>query len=958
MFDRLKDKLLNMILCREFLLILALFLCAGIMLYRIFDLQIVHGEEYQDSFVLMTKKERSISAARGNIYDRNGNLLAYNELAYFVTIEDVYESGSSKNVELNDTIYRLIKMIEYCGDDVVSDFNIYVNKNNEYEFTVSDNSLLRFLADIYGHPLTSELTYKEKSSTAEDVVNYLCDRTNFGIGTYTDPDDKKSFVPQMGYTKSEVIKMLTIRYAMSVNSYQKYIATTVATDVSERTVAVVQENAAELKGVSVEEDTIRKYNDSYYFSQIIGYTGKVSSTELETLQKSDASYRMNDIVGKAGIENVMETELHGTKGSETLYVDNTGKVQEILSRTEAVAGNDLYLTLDRDLQIAAYNILEQKIAGILVSKIINSKEYNAKLNSTSADIKIPIYDVYFALIDNSVIDTDHFDDVTAGDTEAEVYGKYVDRKASVFAKLREEFYDKKTPYNKLTKEYQNYQSYIVSMITDKGVLVSSLIDREDETYIAWRTEETISIHEYLHYCIAKGWIDTTRLNLEDQYSDSEEIYDHLVDYIFAQLDDSISFTKRLYKYMIQNDVVSGREICEILCEQNLIDIEDDERDKLFNGQKSAYQFMVNRITDLDITPAQLALDPCSGSIVITDVNNGDVLALVSYPSYDNNRMANGVDADYYAKLQNDQSTPLFNFATQERTAPGSTFKMVSATAGLCEGVISAGERINCTGIFTKVDPTQAPKCWIYPNGTHGNLTVSGAIQNSCNYFFYEVGYRLATRNGTYDSEAGLNTLAEYAGYYGLNDRSGVEIEEYAPKVSDEDPVRSAIGQGTNNYTTAQLARYVTTVANSGTCYDLTLLERLCDHNGNLLTQYEPKIRNTMDMMTESQWDAIHSGMKKVVESKSYFADYPIGVAGKTGTAQQSNSRPNHALFVAYAPYDSPEIAIATRIAFGYSSDYAAQTTERVLAYYFHLDEEDEILSGTADVAASAVIGHD
>ncbi len=947
-----------MIFCREFLLILAMLVCAGILLHRIFTLQIVRGEEYLDSFVLMTKKERSISAARGNIYDRNGNLLAYNELAYFVTIEDVYESGSSKNAQLNDTIYRLIKMIELCGDEVVSDFDIYVDENNEYAFSVTDNALLRFLADIYGHSLTSDLTYKEKTSTAEDVVNYMCSRSNFAIGTYTDPEDRNSFVPQMGYKKDEVIKMLTIRYAMSVNSYQKYIATTVATDVSQKTVAVVEENAADLKGVSVEEDTIRKYNDAVYFSQIIGYTGKVSSSELETLQQNDPSYRMNDIVGKAGIENVMETQLHGTKGSETLYVDNTGKVQEILSRTEAVAGNDLYLTLDRDLQIAAYDILEQKIAGIVVSKIINAKEYNARENSSSADIKIPIYDVYFALIDNSVIDTDHFGDPTAGDTEAEVYEKYLTRKDLVFDRLRQEFYDQKTVYNKLSKEYQNYQSYIVNMITDKGVLVSSLIDREDATYIAWRTDETISLYEYLHYCISKGWIDTTRLNLEDQYSDSEEIYDHLVDYIFTQLNTSKAFTKRLYKYMIMSDVVSGREVCEILCEQNLIDIEDEERDKLFNGQKSAYAFMVGLITNLDITPAQLALDPCSGSIVITDVNSGDVLALVSYPSYDNNRMANGVDAAYYAKLQSDQSTPLFNFATQERTAPGSTFKMVSATAGLCEGVITTGERINCTGIFTKIDPDNGPKCWIYPRGTHGNLNVSGGIQNSCNYFFYEVGYRLATRNGSYDSELGLNTLGEYAGYYGLNDRSGIEIEEYAPQISDKDPVRSAIGQGTNNYTTTQLARYVTTVANSGTCYDLTLLDRLCDHNGNLLIEYQPKVRNTMDMMEDSYWNAIHAGMKKVVESKSYFADYPIGVAGKTGTAQQSSSRPNHALFVAYAPYESPQIAIATRIAFGYSSDYAAQTTERVLAYYYHLDDEEEILSGTADSATGAAIGND
>ena len=225
-----------------------------------------------------------------------------------------------------------------------------------------------------------------------------------------------------------------------------------------------------------------------------------------------------------------------------------------------------------------------------------------------------------------------------------------------------------------------------------------------------------------------------------------------------------------------------------------------------SGSESPYTFFVNRISNLDITPAQLALDPCTGSMVITDVNNGDVLALVSYPGYDNNKMANGVDAEYYAKLRSDQSSPLINYATMQRTAPGSTFKMVSSTAGLMEGVIDTSSTITCTGVFDKLDNTNPAHCWIYPR-SHGSLNVTGAIKNSCNAFFFEVGYRLGLVGDSYHSDIGLEKLAKYADMYGLSETTGVEVTEYDPIVSNLDSTRSAIGQGTNSFTTVGLARY-------------------------------------------------------------------------------------------------------------------------------------------------------
>lgn len=952
MFERIKERVIVILTSRLTVMALVVLAMGGILAYRLFNLQIVRGAEFLEDFILQSKKTREVAAARGNIYDRNGELLAYNELAYSVKIEDVYETGRNKNRLLNANIYKLIKLIEKNGDDVITDFGIVLDENGEFAFNMTtDSRRLRFLADVYGESYVQDLSLEQQTATPDEVIEELGQR--YAIGAYEDPDDSKSkFLVGEGYTKDELLKMITIRYAMSQTAFQKYIGTTVAKDIGEETRVVIMENLSELDGVSIEEDHVRRYVDSIYFSQIIGYTGKITSEELENLNNQDLEaggdgtrYSINDIVGISGIESYMESELQGIKGIETVYVNNTGKVISIDEDEswEPVAGNDVYLTIDKDLQIAAYKILEQKIAGILLEKIRNTKEYTGNSNS-SKELYIPIYDVYFALFDNSVIDLKHMAAPEAGEYETYVYEQYLAYRETVYHTLLAELTEEKTPYNKLNKEYQVYESNIVDYLLRRGILDESLIDTTDATYIAWKTEETISLYEYLHYAIAMGWVDVSKLDLDSRYADTEEIYQKVTDSIFLILDNTSDYQKKLFKYMLKRDVINGKDVCFILCEQGKVEIAEQDVTLLYNGKLSAYDFMKNRISNLDITPAQLALDPCNGSVVITDVNTGDVLALVSYPGYDNNRMANSVDAEYFAQLQADHSNPLLNYATQYKSAPGSTFKMVSATAGLMEGFINLRTSVVCTGSFTTVTPP--PRCWTYP-GAHGSLNVTGAIRNSCNVFFYQLGYDMSCVNGAYHAEDGLEILAQYADMYGLTERSGVEISEYAPDVSDELPIMSAIGQGSNSFTTVGLARYVTTVANSGTCYNLTLLDKVMSPDGDVIVEYEPDIRNTIDL-PEEYWNAIHTGMRGVVENMSYYTDLGMAVAGKTGTAQENTNRANHALFVGYAPYENPEIAIATRIAFGYASGFSAQTSRDIIKYYYNLADEEEIITGEAD----------
>ena len=939
MFDNFLEEFKKFITSRAVIISTILVVLSCLLVYRLFSLQVINGEYYLDTFKLKIKKEKTIAAARGNIYDRNGNLLAYNELANSVTIEDVYKSGSGKSKAINDTLSRLIDIIEKNGDSVDQDFDIILNDANSFEFTVEGTALLRFLADVYGHSSINDLKYEEKTKTADEVVDDMC--KSFRVGE-TD-ETTGEFVPMKGFSKSKALKILNIRYNMSQNSYQKYIDTTVASDVSDKTVADVMENADTLEGVSIEESTARKYVDSQYFSQLLGYTGKISEDELAALSLTNSNYGMNDTVGKSGIEQAMESVLQGTKGSETVYVDNTGQVIETSNYVDSVAGNDVYLTIDKDLTEACYNIIEQSLAGILVSKIQNVKTYTFTSTSSSSNIVIPIYDVYYAIFDNDVVDISHFSAKNAKDTERAVYEQFVAKNSAVLDQIRLELTEKQTPYENLSKEYQWYMSHIAAMLYTNGIIDSSKVDRDDSVYIAWTNDETISLAEYLKYTIAMNWVDVSKLSLDNQYADSEEIFKHIVNYIEKVLEEDYDFQTRLYKYLLLDGNISGTQVCNLLLEQDAINVDPDERSVWERGGESPYTFMINRISNLDITPAQLALDPCTGSMVVTDVNTGDVLALISYPGYDNNLMANGVDAAYYAKLRSDNSNPLYNYATQQKTAPGSTFKMVSATAGLSEGVITTDSVIYCGGQFDKLNP--APKCWIHPGG-HGGLNVTGGIRNSCNVFFYEVGYRLGLVGGNYSPETGLEKLGHYADLYGLTEKSGIEIAESEPNVSDQDAVRSAIGQGTHSYTTVGLARYVTTVANNGTCYDLTLIDKTTDPNGNLLEEYSANVRNTIEM-SPAYWNAIHTGMRQVVQDKSYYANLGVTVAGKTGTAQESKNRPNHSLFVCYAPYDNPKIAIATRIAYGYTSSYAAQITKEALAYYFDLRDEDDIISGTA-----------
>ena len=932
-----------------------------VLVRRLFDLQIIQGEDYISKFQARTTKERVIKSTRGNILDRNGDILASNVLSYSLTLEDngTYTSTREKNLTLNGVAYQVLQILHSNGDDITHSFHIVVDKNGEYTFDVAEGFILnRFRADIYGQALIDDLKDEQKTATADQMMEFLTGSEKFSIvlsgdRAYTE-DELTSHGLPLTLTKQEMLDIATIRYELNTNSFKKYMQVTIATNVSEKSVAAIMENKTGLQGIDVVEDSIRQYIDDESMAPILGYTGKASSEELTELRKQNPDYSNDAIVGKAGIEQYMELTLQGTDGKETVSVDNLGKVLKIDEDTkvEPVAGDDVQLTIDTDWQSAIYQILKQRVAGVLLTKIDAAKTFDYTYVTDASQIRIPIYDVYNALISNSVIDITKFSNEDASDIEKNFICQISTKAAESFLDTISTKLNGSNPpaYKDEDEETQEYLSYICNdLLRDTlGIISKDAIDTSDATYKAWTTDETISLKDYLTYATSQGWIDISSFSPEGEYLDSEEIYQALTEYIIDYLSTDTGFSKLLYKYMLQEDTISGQEICLVLYEQGVLDKNDDDYENLASGAMGAYDFMINKIYTLEIEPAQLALMPCSASAVVVDVKTGDVVALVSYPGYDNNRLTNDMDTDYYAKLALDQSSPFFNKATQQTTAPGSTLKLLSTIAGMEEGIIDEGTYIECTGTFDYVDPPI--NCW-YKNG-HGSLDIRTAIEQSCNYFFNMIGFQLGKVGDNEFSEVqSLNKLQEYASLIGLDRKTGIELSEATPKVSDAKAVPSYMGQGNNLFTTSELARYATVMATSGNVFKLTLLDKVMNPKGEVIQEYEPEIEDVVNI-SSNIWDVIHDGMRRVIQTHSQFDGLGVEVAGKTGTAELDLRHPNHGLFIGYAPASDPEYAVAIRIANGYSSGNACLIANDIFKYMYNLADKDSILTGIASTDTS------
>ena len=324
--------------------------------------------------------------------------------------------------------------------------------------------------------------------------------------------------------------------------------------------------------------------------------------------------------------------------------------------------------------------------------------------------------------------------------------------------------------------------------------------------------------------------------------------------------------------------------------------------------------------------------------VVIDVNSGGVKAMTSYPTYD---LANFSES--WAEIRDNPLSPMFNRATQGMYPPASTFKMVTAVGALEEGIITPSDKIRDTGKYMYYAPSYTPGCWIYNQfgGNHGNINVSEAITESCNVFFYDVGRRL-----------GIDTLNKYARMFGLGEPTGIELyeeigvvagREYTENVlhqpwNEGSTLSVAIGQENNQFTPLQLANYIATLVNGGNHYSAHLLKEVKSADfSEVIYRREPELLDSIDIAPQNL-EAVKKGMLAVTETGSaakYFRELDIKVGAKTGSAQVSSKSESNAVFVAFAPYDNPEIALCVVVEKGGSGSELGAIAADIISFYFN-----------------------
>jgi len=490
----------------------------------------------------------------------------------------------------------------------------------------------------------------------------------------------------------------------------------------------------------------------------------------------------------------------------------------------------------------------------------------------------------------------------------------------------------------------------------------------------------ISTSDYSYKEILSSMVDSDHIDVKEIFdsaknTEQEKVKNYILSVDKGAMTD-IDLAKQILMDGIDNGKVSGIQLILVMAEQETIECDQAYYAKIKSGSISPMQVIIDKLNSGEITPHMTGMDPCTGSVVVEDIHNGDILAAVSYPSYDNNRFVNNFDNDYYRQLQNDTTTPLLNRPFMEPRAPGSTFKMITATAGLEEGLIEPYTTIYDRGTFKDAGKPHA-RCWIgNGKGSHRDVNVAHALEVSCNYFFYQLSFNMGNSlNGS--TYKGIETLNKYMKLYGLNDVTGVEIYElydstknYPSNISspeykkyiytmrdpqadeselkwyDGDTIRTAIGQSMNNYTSANMTKYISTLANGGKRYSMHFLDRISSYQNAPVEEYTPKVEEDIDIEPDNL-KIIHEGMYLVTSGdrgtlKNVFKGFPIKVAAKSGTAQQSAYRKEHTVFVGFAPYDDPQIAITVLIPFGDDKTSPAPNIAKgIISEYLGLDKKPE-----------------
>lgn len=383
-----------------------------------------------------------------------------------------------------------------------------------------------------------------------------------------------------------------------------------------------------------------------------------------------------------------------------------------------------------------------------------------------------------------------------------------------------------------------------------------------------------------------------------------------------------------------------------------------------NLQKVTEEALRNNIQKIATGGFGKAYDAKAGACVVMNVKNGEILAMASYPDYNPADFVGGISTENWAKYRDNEAKPLVDKAIQNSYSPGSTFKMITAIAGLESGTINLNTRINDTGVYTKyANVGITMNCWVwtdYHRG-HGNINVSQAIEQSCNYFFYETADRM-----------GIDKLVQVAKYFGLGGKTGIELQGETSGVlasreskaklhpnstnwNPGDSLNAAIGQGDNEFSPVQMARYISMLANGGHRVSPTIIRTIRNADGTEVAKEEiekfvnAKLgiqeENVEEInINQNYLNAILQGMKSVTSDSagtaySIFRNFNISVGGKTGSAEAPGNKVN-AWFVGFAPFENPEIAIVVMVENGSHGNYTAEVVRNIMAEYFGMNTQN------------------
>jgi len=830
-----------------------------ILLVELFRLQIIEADVFRLTAPVRTGEvSRPLPALRGTIYDRHGRPLAVNELTFVVKMDPSVRIS-------NEALLELALLFERNAEDYVDSFPISVplSSNEPFAFTI-DGANEDQIHRREHHWKRDMAVPNSWYATAEESWYFLIDQ--FDI----DPALSNEDIRRIMNFRAKIFEQRFLGWSATYEP----MPIVFAYNVSQGTIAAIEEQSNFFSGLFIDIQTKRVYPAGRYMSHMIGYLGRITAQQLE--QNEYLGYTAQDLFGRTGLELSMEHSLRGTPGRERFEINAAGRrISEPERYVEPQPGDRIFLTIDLELQMAAFHVLENALSEAVIGRLT--------LNSRT-EPNLTLQDVFV-----SFVDAHNLDIRAVLDADPDCYAYPM-------------------------------RQYILTRFPDA-------------------TAHTLANRQRIQGIITEG---------------------------------------------IERRLISpAKMLLTLLGTGQITDSCGTVATRLHSQPNTAQGILIEKIRARELTPQLLNVDPATGSLIITCVHTGAVLAAVTYPSFDNNRLVNNFDNEYWTRINSlDPTNPMINRPFREARAPGSSFKMFTAAAALEEGVIGTNTRIQNRGIFTAAGSPHVRSV-----AARNNLNVTQAIAESCNYFFAEAAFRLGGRGtSTVQTQEGIEILNRYKEFFGLNGSSGVEIGDhpidfrtrghegntmaspelkrflymernpFAPASSIAwtagDTSQVSIGQGFSNYSAAQMVRGMSAIANRGINYYLHLVGHIEDANRNIISRTQPTYTHTDLAFSESTWDVIIEGMRLVTEPGArgtavgtFQSLRPyIRVAGKTGTAQQVEGRLNHSTFGAFAPYEDPQIAIFVAIPFGTTTAYrqiSAQIARDMIGIALGMHNEPE-----------------